>query len=205
MSDINIRNRLVSKLRTHGLIFHRYYIIDVQRCCIFDVVLDVVTVVSSSVGIWATINTTYRCMSPASFEVGGATVTFSDMRLEAYMPGNDLSPRGTTLNVFLCLSWWVSSLLDLLITYFSILSLVTESVCMADQASTTPPSTSASTTTTIAPAPTPPGTPERGSYSVNSTNGTTCLLAQMGLQLNVSYFSRSQNKVKESLRSEDNS
>lgn len=58
------------------------------------IVLDVVTVVSSSVGIWATINTTYRCMSPASFDVDGATVTFSNMRLEAYMPGNDLSPTG---------------------------------------------------------------------------------------------------------------
>lgn len=67
---------------------------------------------------------------------------------------------------------------------------------MADHATTTTPATSASTTTTTAPAPTPPGTPERGTYSVNNTNGTFCFLAQMGLQLNVSYFSRSQNKVK---------
>ncbi|XP_070771858.1 lysosome-associated membrane glycoprotein 1a [Enoplosus armatus] len=128
---------------------------------------DVVTVVSSSVGIWATINTTYRCVSPAAFGVGGATVTFSDMRLEAYMPGNDLSPQ--------------------------------ESVCMADQASTTAPPTTASTTTTAAPAPTPPGTPERGTYSVNNSNGTACLLAQMGLQLNISYFSLSQNKTVQEL------
>lgn len=63
----------------------------------FHIVLDVVTLVSSSVGIWATLNTTYRCISPASFDVGGANVTFSNMRLEAYMPGNDLSPTGTTL------------------------------------------------------------------------------------------------------------
>lgn len=46
------------------------------------------------------------------------------------------------------------------------------------------------------PAPTPPGTPERGTYSVLNSNDTTCLLARMGLQLNISYFSRSQNKVK---------
>lgn len=124
---------------------------------------DVVTVVSASVGIWAMINTTYRCMSPSTFGVGGATVTFSDMRLEAYMSGNDLSP--------------------------------TESVCMADQASTTAPPTTASSTTTAAPAPTPPGTPERGAYSVTYGNGTVCLLAQMGLQFNVSYFSLSQNKT----------
>ncbi|XP_040890375.1 lysosome-associated membrane glycoprotein 1a [Toxotes jaculatrix] len=123
----------------------------------------VVTVESASVGIWATINTTYRCVSATTFTVGGATVTFSDVRLEAYMPGNDLSP--------------------------------TESVCMADKASTTAPSTTAATTTTAAPAPTPPGTPEQGTYIVNNSNGTVCLLAQMGLQFNVSYVSKSQNKT----------
>lgn len=128
---------------------------------------DVVTVVSSSVGIWATINTTYRCVSPSTFGLGGAAVTFSNMRLEAYMPGNDLSP--------------------------------TESVCMADQASTTAPPTTASTTTTAAPSPTPPGTPERGSYAVLKGNDTECLLAQMGLQLNVTYVSRSQNKTVQEL------
>ncbi|XP_074470918.1 lysosome-associated membrane glycoprotein 1a [Sebastes fasciatus] len=132
----------------------------------------VVTVVSASVGIWAPINTTYRCVSPSTFAVGGATATFSDIRLEAYMPGNDLSP--------------------------------TESVCMADQASTTAPPTTASAATTTAPAPpppapTPPGIPERGTYSVNNSNGTVCLLAQMGLQLNVSYFSVSQNKTVQEL------
>ncbi|XP_060891904.1 lysosome-associated membrane glycoprotein 1a [Labrus mixtus] len=128
---------------------------------------DVVTVVSSSVGIWATVNTTYRCESPTTFRVGGSTVTFSGTRLEAYMPQNELSP--------------------------------TESVCMADQASTTAPPTTASTTTTPAPAPTPPGTPERGTYSVNNRNGTVCLLARMALQLNVSYFSLSQNKTVQEL------
>ncbi|KAM7424336.1 hypothetical protein PAMA_000601 [Pampus argenteus] len=126
---------------------------------------DVVTVVSASVGIWAPINTTYRCVSNTTFRVGEATVTFSDMRLEAYMPGNDLSPN--------------------------------ESVCMADQGSTAAPPTTASTTTTAAPAPTPtpPGTPEQGTYSIKNSSGTVCLLAQMGLQLNVSYFSPSQNKT----------
>ncbi|XP_068186349.1 lysosome-associated membrane glycoprotein 1a [Antennarius striatus] len=127
---------------------------------------DVVTVVSSSVGIWAPINSTYRCFSPITFKVGEATVTFSDMKLEAYMPGNDLSP--------------------------------TESVCIADKAGTTAPPTTAGTTT-VAPPPTPAGKPEQGTYSVNNTNGTVCLLAQMGLQLNVSYFSRSQNKTIQAL------
>lgn len=125
--------------------------------------LDVVTVVSSSLGIWATINTTYRCESPTIFRVGGASVTFSEVRLEAYMPQNDLSP--------------------------------TESVCAADQASTAAPPTTPGTTTTPAPPPTPPGIPERGAYSVSNINGSVCLLARMGLQLNVSYFSLSQNKT----------
>lgn len=71
-----------------------------QSFAAFDCVLDVVTVVSSSVGIWAAVNTTFRCMSPSAFSVGGATVTFSDMKLEAYMPGNDLSPAGMTLITF---------------------------------------------------------------------------------------------------------
>ncbi|XP_033965537.1 lysosome-associated membrane glycoprotein 1a [Pseudochaenichthys georgianus] len=127
----------------------------------------VITVVSASVGISATLNTTYHCVSPSTFAVGGATVTFSDMRLEAYMPGNELSP--------------------------------TESICMADPTSSTAPPTTAGTTTTAAPAPTPPGTPERGTYFVNKGNGTQCLLAQMGLQLNFTYFSRSQNKTVQEL------
>ncbi|KAM4630976.1 lysosome-associated membrane glycoprotein 1a [Polymixia lowei] len=123
---------------------------------------DVVTVVSSSVGIWARVNTTYRCESPASVRVGGATVTFSNMKMEAYMSGGDLS--------------------------------ATESVCTADQVSTTVPPPPPVSPTTPAPVPTPPGTPERGTYLLTS-NGTECLLAQMGLQLNVSYFSLSQNKT----------
>lgn len=128
---------------------------------------DVVTLVSASVGISAAINTTYRCLSPVTVEVGGASVTFSDMRLEAYMPGNDLSPA--------------------------------ESICAADQTTTTAPPTTASTTTT-APAPTtPPGTPERGIYSVKNSNGTVCLLAHMGLQLNVTYLSQSPNKTVQGL------
>lgn len=125
---------------------------------------DVVTVVSTSVGIWASVNTTYRCMSPLTFSVGEAAVTFSDMKLEAYMPGNDLSPA--------------------------------ESVCTADQSGPTASPTTA--TTTQAPAPTPPGQPERGSYSV-LRNGTACLLAQMGLQLNVSYLSQAQNQTVQEL------
>lgn len=48
--------------------------------------------------------------------------------------------------------------------------------------------------TTVAPH-TDPGRPETGKYPVKSSNGTTCLLAHMGLQLNVSFSSVSLNKT----------
>lgn len=40
-----------------------------------------------------------------------------------------------------------------------------------------------------------PGRPEKGNYKVTSSNGTTCLLASMGLQLNITFNSVSQNKT----------
>ncbi|KAM9487073.1 lysosome-associated membrane glycoprotein 1b [Clarias gariepinus] len=49
--------------------------------------------------------------------------------------------------------------------------------------------------TTSAPTPPePPSIPETGSYNVTN-NGTACLLASMGLQLNITYTSRSQGKA----------
>ncbi|XP_059199196.1 lysosome-associated membrane glycoprotein 1b [Centropristis striata] len=40
-----------------------------------------------------------------------------------------------------------------------------------------------------------PGRPEKGTYVVTNSNGTTCLMASMGLQLNVTFSSVSQNKT----------
>ncbi|KAG7467033.1 hypothetical protein MATL_G00148960 [Megalops atlanticus] len=128
-----------------------------------------VTVSTASTGILAGINTTYRCVSasPLSLGGGGVTVTFSNVRMEAYMPGADLS--------------------------------LNETICTADQGVTTPslPTTTIpkSSAPTTAPEPTPPGNPERGNYSVTNSNGTACLLARMGLQLNLTYTSSSQNKT----------
>ncbi|KAK2850235.1 hypothetical protein Q7C36_009018 [Tachysurus vachellii] len=48
--------------------------------------------------------------------------------------------------------------------------------------------------TTSAPTPSPPSVPERGSYNITN-NGTACLLAHIGLQLNITYTSRSQGKA----------
>ncbi|XP_070694192.1 lysosome-associated membrane glycoprotein 1b [Pempheris klunzingeri] len=39
------------------------------------------------------------------------------------------------------------------------------------------------------------GKPERGNYRVNNSNNTACLLASMGLQLNITFNSDSQNKT----------
>lgn len=122
---------------------------------------DVVTVVSASVGIWAPVNTTYRCLSNATFRLDTADVTFSDMRLQAYMTTNDLNPN--------------------------------ESVCLADQTPTPAPPRP---TTVPVPVPTPAGPPERGTYNVTQNN-TVCLLAQMGLQLNVTYTDQSNKTVGE--------
>lgn len=40
-----------------------------------------------------------------------------------------------------------------------------------------------------------PGRPDKGNYLVTNSNGTACLLASMGLQLNVTFTSGSQNKT----------
>ncbi|XP_071210693.1 lysosome-associated membrane glycoprotein 1-like [Salvelinus alpinus] len=60
-------------------------------------------------------------------------------------------------------------------------------------AATDAPPTAASQTTS--PPPAPPGRPERGNYTVTNSNGTVCLMARMGLQLNVSFSSASLNKT----------
>ncbi|XP_045555522.1 lysosome-associated membrane glycoprotein 1 [Salmo salar] len=54
---------------------------------------DVVTVETTSVGMVARVNTTYRCISASPVIVGGATVTFSNVTMEAFMTGDDLSPN----------------------------------------------------------------------------------------------------------------
>ncbi|XP_072513508.1 lysosome-associated membrane glycoprotein 1a [Salminus brasiliensis] len=122
----------------------------------------VVTSITNTSGISAQLNTTYRCLSFTSIHLADSkvTITFSDVRMEAYMPSANLSTN--------------------------------ESVCTADLPATTVAPTQSPTTT---PAPTPASNPERGSYNVTNINGTVCLLARMGLQLNVTYFSKSKNKT----------
>uniref|UniRef100_A0A3B1JG10 Lysosome-associated membrane glycoprotein 1 n=1 Tax=Astyanax mexicanus TaxID=7994 RepID=A0A3B1JG10_ASTMX len=125
-------------------------------------VKGIITSSTNTSGISAQLNTTYRCLSFNSIrlEDPNITITFSDVRMEAYMPNANLSTK--------------------------------ESVCTADLPATTVAPTQSPTTT---PAPAPPSNPERGSYNVTNINGTVCLLAKMGLQLNVTYISKTQNKT----------
>ncbi|XP_066516239.1 lysosome-associated membrane glycoprotein 1a [Hoplias malabaricus] len=67
-----------------------------------------------------------------------------------------------------------------------------ESVCPADLPVSTIAPTQSPTTT---PAPSPSQIPDQGYYNVTNLNGTVCLMASMGLQLSVTYFSKSQNKT----------
>ena len=75
-----------------------------------------------------------------------------------------------------------------------ILSYLPESVCTADQEGTTAAPTTPSPTTTPVPSPTPQDLPEQGTYAVTKGNDT-CLMARMGLQLNITYTSQSKNNV----------
>lgn len=48
--------------------------------------------------------------------------------------------------------------------------------------------------------PAPPGPPERGNFNITNSTGAVCLLARMGLQLNISFISSSHGKVLANLK-----
>ncbi|KTG01858.1 hypothetical protein cypCar_00044130 [Cyprinus carpio] len=112
--------------------------------------------------ISARLNSTYRCVSPSTVSLSPeVNLTFSDVHMEAYMSGANLSTD--------------------------------ESVCSADQTVTTAAPTQ-SPRTSAAPSPVPPPAPQRGNYTLTNRNGTACLLALMGLQLNITHRSRALNQ-----------
>ncbi|MGH0125491.1 UNVERIFIED_CONTAM: hypothetical protein FKN15_054588 [Acipenser sinensis] len=115
------------------------------------------TVSSSSTGIHASLNTTYRCMSATQVTLTSVNVTFSNMRVEAYLSAANFSKEATVCNADISTS------------------------------TPAPKTTPVTTATTAPPAPTTaPTNPTAGTYNVTKSN-ETCLLAKMALQLNITY------------------
>ncbi|XP_036897970.1 lysosome-associated membrane glycoprotein 1 isoform X2 [Sturnira hondurensis] len=111
--------------------------------------------------IMADINKKYRCVSSNQIHMKNVTVTFSDAIIQAYLSNNNFSKEETR--------------------------------CKQDEPSpTAPPTTphpSPPPTHPAPPHPSPspvPESPHVDKYNVSGTNGT-CLLATMGLQLNITY------------------
>ncbi|XP_032908258.1 lysosome-associated membrane glycoprotein 1 [Catharus ustulatus] len=119
---------------------------------------DVKTVSHKSI-IQAQMGTKYRCINSKHINMKNVNVTFSNVTLEAYLTNGTLS--------------------------------VNKTECAEDMISTTTivPTTPKHTTQVPTPAPTPtssPSNPAVGKYNVTGPNGT-CILAYMGLQLNITY------------------
>ncbi|KAI1241644.1 hypothetical protein IHE44_0005128 [Lamprotornis superbus] len=129
--------------------------------------------------IQAHMGTKYRCINSKHINMKHVNVTFSNVTLEAYLTNGTLSVNSKYLVT--------ENVLDELI------SPITETECAEDMISTTTtivPTTPKHTTSqvpTTSPAPTSsPPNPEVGKYNVTGPNGT-CVLAYMGLQLNITY------------------
>ncbi|XP_027740418.1 lysosome-associated membrane glycoprotein 1 [Empidonax traillii] len=120
---------------------------------------EVKTVSHKSI-IQANMGTRYRCISSKQVNMKSVNVTFSNVTLEAYLTNSTFS--------------------------------VNKTECAEDMVSTTTmvPTTPKQTTSQVpatSPAPTSsPSNPTVGKYNVTGPNGT-CVLAYMGLQLNITY------------------
>ncbi|KFU97914.1 Lysosome-associated membrane glycoprotein 1, partial [Pterocles gutturalis] len=121
--------------------------------------------VSHNTIIQASLGTQYRCINFKHVNMKNVNITFSNITLEAYLTNGTFS--------------------------------VNKTECAEDMASTTAvvPTTPKQTTSqvpTTSPAPTAsPSNPAVGKYNVTGPNGT-CILAYMGLQLNITYPKKDQ-------------
>uniref|UniRef100_A0A8C3JPE5 Lysosome-associated membrane glycoprotein 1 n=1 Tax=Calidris pygmaea TaxID=425635 RepID=A0A8C3JPE5_9CHAR len=119
--------------------------------------------VSHKTIIQAYVGTEYRCINSKQVNMKNVNITFSNVTLEAYLTNGTLS--------------------------------VNKTECAEDVVSTTAvvPTTPRQTTSqvpTTGPAPTAsPPNPAVGKYNVTGPNGT-CVLAYMGLQLNITYLKK---------------
>ncbi|KAM6213349.1 lysosome-associated membrane glycoprotein 1 [Sarcoramphus papa] len=107
--------------------------------------------------------TEYRCINSKQINMKNVNITFSNVTLEAYLTNGTVSMNKTE--------------------------------CAEDMVSTTPvvsttPKQTTSQVPTTSPAPTAsPPNPAVGKYNVTGPNGT-CVLAYMGLQLNITYLKK---------------
>ncbi|XP_062457660.1 lysosome-associated membrane glycoprotein 1 isoform X2 [Rhea pennata] len=118
--------------------------------------------VSHKSDIQADMGTKYRCINSKHVNMKNVNITFSNVTLEAYIANGTVS--------------------------------VNKTECAEDMISTTVMTTTPRQTTsqlpTTSPAPTAlPQNPTVGKYNVTGANGT-CVLASMGLQLNVTYLKK---------------
>ncbi|KAM3836985.1 lysosome-associated membrane glycoprotein 1 [Vipera latastei] len=126
------------------------------------------TEVKNGSDIQAVLNTKYLCHSNKSITGGKVSVLLSNVAIEAYITNDTLSKKET-----ICSEDKSSTVSPVSTTHLS---------------PTHTPSTTVVTTTSV-----PPSIkPEVGQYSVNGSYGM-CLLASMGLQLNLTY--NTQNKT----------
>ncbi|MBN3323774.1 LAMP2 protein, partial [Atractosteus spatula] len=114
------------------------------------------------------VDTTYRCRSSESFEKDGITQTFWNVTLQVFVLNGTVSQNETVCPE------------DTPVT-------PTPTTAHTTAPNTTAHTTAPNTTTPAAPTTTPPPplpSPEKHAYNVTDGNGTVCLLATMGLQIN---------------------
>ncbi|CAM2096487.1 lysosome-associated membrane glycoprotein 1 [Caretta caretta] len=128
--------------------------------------------VSQKPNIRADLDTRYRCFSTNQINMLNVTITLSNVTLQAYLVNHTLSRNETLCDA------------DKTPTTPAVTTATSQAPTTTSQAPTT--TSQAPTTTSQAPT-SPPQNPGTGKYNVTGTNGT-CVLARMGLQLNVTYL-----------------
>uniref|UniRef100_A0A8B9Q738 Lysosome-associated membrane glycoprotein 1 n=1 Tax=Apteryx owenii TaxID=8824 RepID=A0A8B9Q738_APTOW len=128
--------------------------------------------VSHKSDIQADMGTKYRCVNSKHINMKNVNITFSNVTLEAYVANGTVS--------------------------------INKTECAEDMVSTTVMTTTPRQTTsqvpTTSPAPTAlPQNPAVGKYNVTGANGT-CVLASMGLQLNVTYLKKDEKALNRKLK-----
>ncbi|NXT81173.1 LAMP1 protein, partial [Zapornia atra] len=148
------------KYRVEELVFHY----NLSDATLFpNSTAGAVRKVSHKTTIQAYMGTRYRCISSQHISVKNVSITFSNVTLEAYLTNGTFSTNKTE-----CAEDMVST--------------TTVAPTTPKHATTQAPVTSAAPTAS-------PSNPIVGKYNVTGPNGT-CVLAYMGLQLNITYIKK---------------